>query len=64
MLFITNFVQKIHTRAISEQKRAFTGMGIEVNENCLTTLLFVDNQVTAVNDEYYIFRKLVNKYQK
>lgn len=33
-------------------EKRVTGIGIEINENYLTTLLFTDDQVIVANNEY------------
>ena len=47
--------------AISNWRRKTSGMGIQIDEQCLTTLLFADDQVIIAcgeDDTDYMFRKL------
>lgn len=53
--------------ALDAWRRRTRGMGIEVGETNLTTLLFADDQIIIANDEEdadFMYRKLVEEYQK
>ena len=52
--------------AIYNWKRKMAGMGIQMDEQCLITLLFADDQVIIASDEHdadYMFRKLKEEYE-
>lgn len=53
--------------SIKEWTRKCAGMGIEINDACLYTLLFADDQILIANDEddvTYMLRKLIDEYTK
>jgi Reverse transcriptase (RNA-dependent DNA polymerase) len=53
--------------ALTEWRRQVSGMGIDINDNNLSTLFFADDQVVVANDEDdldFMFRKLLDAYQK
>lgn len=55
------------SKALSTWKRKCHGMGIELNDTCLYTLQFADDQAVIANDKddmEYMVKKLVEEYDK
>lgn len=51
--------------ALKKWKRKVHGMGIQLNDRCMYTLQFADDQVVIANDKYdmqYMMRKLIAEY--
>lgn len=55
------------SKVLEHWRRTVSGMGIDIDDSCLTTLLFADDQIIIANDENdadYMFRKLQAEYKK
>lgn len=53
--------------ALKNWKRKVQGMGIEIDDSCLFTLQFADDQVIVANDKedvQYMMRKLIEEYRE